>query len=331
MRITFFGTQKFERALYTEANQRHQHQLQFLEEHLTPEKKFIIPNTDVACCFVNDKIDRAVIDAMVEKQVKLIALRSAGFNNVDCQYALDHNIKVCRVPAYSPFAVAEYAVAMILSLNRKVHRAYNRVKESDFSLHGLMGFDLNGTTVGVIGTGKIGVIFAKIMLGFGCKVIAYDPEPDNSCVHMGVEYRTLDQLFSEAAIISLHCPLTPATRHIIDEAAIAKMQPGVMIINTGRGLLIDSKAAIAGLKSKQIGHLGLDVYEEEEKLFFEDHSDEIIDDDVFYRLLTFPNVLITGHQAFFTRQAVNNIVNTTLENISHFERGHGTVHHVGEQ
>lgn len=238
-----------------------------------------------------------------------------GFNNVDLEAAREFGMQVCRVPAYSPQAVAEHAVAMILTLNRKTHKAYNRVREQNFSLNGLLGFDMHGKTVGVLGTGNIGKAFCKIMIGFGCRVLAFDIQRDSELEKMNVEYLPLDQVFSKSDILSLHCPLNDTTRHIVNEQSIASMKKGVMLINTSRGALIDTKAAIGALKSKHIGYLGIDVYEQEEKIFFRDLSATIIEDDIIQRLMSFPNVLITAHQAFFTEEALQQIASTTLNNI----------------
>jgi D-lactate dehydrogenase len=257
----------------------------------------------------------------------LIALRSAGFNHVDLEAADALGLVVARVPAYSPHAVAEHALALVLALNRKIFRAYNRVREGNFSLEGLLGFDLHGKTVGVIGTGKIGLIFARTMRGLGCRVLAFDPYPSAEAEGV-VEYVSRAALYAESDVISLHCPLTPETHHLIDDDAIEAMKPGVMLVNTSRGQLVDTRAVIEGLKRGRIGHLALDVYEEEEDLFFQDLSDRVIRDDVFSRLLTFPNVLITGHQGFFTEEAVTNIAETTLANVTAFETGAGTLHRV---
>lgn len=328
MHVTFFSTQPFEPAIFEQVNQVHHHVINYLPYHLNEESIKAAPKTEVACCFVNDKINRVVIDGLKERGVKLIALRSAGYNHVDYAYALKNKIKVCRVPAYSPHAVAEHTVALILALNRKIPRARNRIQEGNFSLTGLMGFDLCGKTVGIIGTGKIGTVLAKIMTGFGCHILAYDIEQNIECVQLGVHYVSLSELLARSNIISLHCPLNPETKHIINEETLALMQPGVMLINTGRGKLIETKAVIDALKSKKLGYLGMDVYEEEDNLFFEDHSSEIINDDLFCRLQTFPNVLITGHQAFFTQEAVYNIARVTLENITNFETGKMPVYFV---
>jgi D-lactate dehydrogenase len=280
------------------------------------------------CAFVNDQLDAEVLNALHDGGTRLIALRSAGFNHVDLARAASLGMRVARVPAYSPYAVAEHAVALILTLNRKLHRAYARVREGNFSLDGLLGFEVHGSTVGIIGTGKIGVAFARIMSGFGCRLLAHDPYPNAECEKLGVEYVELPTLFGASDIIALHAPLMPATVHLIDEAALGQMKDGVMLVNTSRGALVDTRAVIDALKSGRLGGLGLDVYEEEEELFFEDFSDQVITDDVFARLLTFPNVVITGHQGFFTTSALQNIADTTVANITAFETGEGEIHEV---
>ncbi|KTD75137.1 2-hydroxyacid dehydrogenase [Legionella waltersii] len=328
MKISFLSTQQFEQPIFDQANTTHHHQINYLNFHLTPESVNALEASDVVCCFVNDFINSEVINALSQKGVKLIALRSAGYNHVDIEYAKKKGIKVCRVPAYSPQSVAEHTIALILCLNRKIHQAHNRVREGNFSLHGLMGFNLFQKTVGIIGTGKIGTAVARILNGFGCKLLGYDPQPSEECKKLGLEYVDITELLKSSDIISLHCPLNDQTRYIINEQTIALMKKGVMLINTGRGKLINTKSAINALKIKQLGYLGIDVYEEEEPLFFEDHSEEIINDDVFCRLLTFPNVLITGHQGFFTQEAVLHIAQTTLENITNFESNKGTVYLV---
>ncbi len=320
MKILFFSTQQFEPDIFDQINQDHQHQITYFNYHLNEESLNAVPQADVACCFVNDKINRVVIDGLHKRGIQLIALRSAGYNHVDCAYAQEKGIRVCRVPAYSPHAVAEHAVALILSLNRKIPRAHNRVKEGDFSLTGLMGFDLYQKTVGIIGTGQIGCVLANILKGFGCNILAYDIVKNKNCIKLGVQYVSLTELLASSRIISLHCPLNQETQYIINEKTLAQMQDGAMLINTGRGKLIDTKAVINALKSKKLGYLGIDVYEEEDNLFFEDRSSDIINDDIFCRLQTFPNVLITGHQGFFTQEAVHNIAQITLENISNFEK-----------
>lgn len=273
----------------------------------------------VISAFVNDRIDRNVLEKLKKNGTEMIAMRSAGFNNVDIKAAKEFGISITRVPAYSPNAVAEHTVALILALNRKVHKAYNRVREGNFSLDGLMGFDLAGKTVGIIGTGKIGQNVARILKGFDTKIIAYDKYKNPEFEKYDAEYTDLDTLFEKSDIISLHCPLLPETYHIINKRAIGIMKEGVMIINTSRGELIDTLDVVEGLKNRKIGYLGLDVYEEEEDLFFKDMSDIVITDDVFSRLITFPNVIVTGHQAFFTENAIKNISEVTINSITEFE------------
>jgi D-lactate dehydrogenase len=276
---------------------------------------------NTVCLFVNDKADKQTIEQLASNGIKLIALRCAGFNNVDLEAALKNNIKIVRVPAYSPEAVAEHAVALILTLNRKTHKAYNRVRESNFSLENLIGFNLHGKTVGVIGTGKIGQAFCRIMLGFGCKIMAYDKFTSQEMIKAGVRYCTLDDVLGQSDIISLHCPLVPETQHLINKKAFSKMKKGAMLINTSRGAVIDTADAIEALKKGQLGYFGLDVYEQEEKLFFKDLSERIIADDMITRLISFPNVLITSHQGFFTKEALEQIAMITLKNIGDFEKG----------
>jgi D-lactate dehydrogenase len=326
MDVAVFSTKPYDRSFLDAANAG-RHDLTYFEPRLTPETVALADGYDAVCAFVNDRLNADVLDALADEGIRLIALRSAGFNHVDLQAADERGLTVARVPAYSPHAVAEHALALILTLNRKTNRAYNRVREGNFSLDGLMGFDLHGKTAGVVGTGKIGRIFARIMDGVGCRVLAFDPYPDSEA-EAYVDYVSRPTLFRESDIVSLHCPLTPETHHMVDQDAIATMKDGVMLINTSRGGLVDTRAVVEGLKNETIGHLGLDVYEEEENLFFEDLSDRVIQDDVFMRLLTFPNVLITGHQAFFTEEALENIAATTLENITAFETGEGTLHEV---
>jgi D-lactate dehydrogenase len=329
MRTAVFSTKPYDRRSFEVANRDHEHELVFFEHRLTRETSRLAKGFPAVCAFVNDHLGREVISDLAGGGTRLVALRAAGFNNVDLDAAMREGIMVARVPAYSPHAVAEHTVGLILTLNRKFHRAYNRVREGNFSLDGLLGFDLRDRVVGVVGTGRIGAAFARIMQGFGCGLFLHDPRPDESLQRLGARYVELETLFRSCDIISLHCPLTPETHHLVDAAALRFMQPGVMLINTGRGALIDTAAVISALKSGKIGHLGLDVYEEEEKLFFEDLSREVIQDDVFARLLTFPNVLITAHQAFFTSEALQAIAQTTLRNISAFETGRGDIHTVG--
>lgn len=327
MRIAVFSAKPYDRTFLTQANAAERHSLSFFDARLTVDTAPLAQGFDGVCAFVNDCLDAAVLQQLHDNGTTLVTLRSAGFNHVDLAAAERLGITIVRVPAYSPHAVAEHAVALVLSLNRMTYRAYNRVRDGNFSLDGLLGFDLYGKTVGVIGTGHIGLIFADIMQGFGCRIVASDPFP-NPDAKPFIEYVPLATLFSSADIISLHCPLTPETDHLIDSDAIAQMKQGVMLINTGRGRVVDTQAVIAGLKSGKIGRLGLDVYEEEEQLFFEDLSHGVIDDDQFMRLTTFHNVLITGHQAFFTTEALTNIAEITLANIDAFESGNGTMHRV---
>lgn len=315
MKITFFSTQPYDKTFFNRYKDEYGFELEYFDTHLGPHIVNVIDKTDAVCAFVNDKVNAEVIKVLAEKGVKIIAMRCAGFNNVDVESAEKYNIRVCRVPAYSPEAVAEHALAMILTLNRKTHKAYNRVREQNFSLNGLLGFNLHQKTVGVIGTGNIGKAFCRIMLGLGCKVIAHDVYEDKEMQEKGVVYETMDKLLQESDIVSLHCPLTEQTRHLINADAMSKMKKGVMLINTSRGKLVHTNDAINALKSGHIGYLGIDVYEQEEKLFFKDLSGSIIEDDTIQRLMSFPNVLVTAHQAFFTEEALTQIAVTTLQNV----------------
>jgi len=320
MQIAVFSTKPYDRRFLDAANAGSGHRLMYFEARLSVETCDLAAGADAVCAFVHDDGNADVLASLSAKGIRLIVLRSAGFNNVDLAVARRLGITVARVPAYSPHAVAEHALALILALNRKTHRAYNRVREGNFALDGLLGFDLVDKAVGVVGTGKIGEVMCRILNGLGCRVVAYDPQPNPACLDMGVTYVPLDELFASSDIITLHCPLTPATRHLIGGDALQRVKRGVMLINTSRGAVIDTQAVVHGLKEGVIGYLGLDVYEEEADLFFEDLSNRFIDDDVFARLLTFPNVLITGHQAFFTKEALTNIAETTIANITSFER-----------
>ena len=319
MKVAVFSTQTHDQCTFEAVNESVKHELSFFKEHLHLNTAPLAAGFSAICCFVNDELTAPVLEVLATGGTKLIALRTAGYNHVDLIAAKRLGLTVVRVPAYSPYAVAEHAVGLILSLNRHIHRAYCRVREANFSLHGLLGFDLHGCTVGVIGMGKIGQAFARIMMGFGCHVLAYDPQVNVPLEN--VSYVTLDELYQQSKIISLHCPLTKATLHLINKKNLAKMPKGVMLINTSRGAVIETQAAIDALKTGQLGYLGLDVYEEEEHLFFEDLSETIISDDCFARLQTFPNVLITGHQGFFTREALHNIAETTLNNIRQYAQG----------
>ena len=328
MKVAVFSTKSYDRTFLEAANVGGQHELVFFEPRLNLETSVLAAGFPAVCAFVNDCLDAKTLRAIAQNGVRLLALRSAGFNHVDLAAARELDLTLLRVPAYSPYAVAEHAVALILSLNRKIHRAYNRVREGNFALDGLLGFDLHGKTVGIVGTGRIGAITAKILHGFGCRLLGYDVSQNPDCVALGMEYMALGELFAASDIVSLHCPLIPETYHLIGAEAIGQMKPGMMLINTSRGQLIDTKAVTKGLKSGKIGYLGLDVYEQETDLFFEDLSNQVIQDDVFQRLLTFPNVLITGHQAFFTEEALKNIAETTIGNITDFEQGRTCPHKI---
>ena len=317
-KIAFFGAKPYDIASFDKVNEKYNYDIRYYKGHLNPNNVVLTQDTDVVCIFVNDTADAAVIDAMVDNGVKLLALRCAGFNNVDLK-AAKGKLPVVRVPAYSPYAVAEYSLALMLSLNRKIHRAYWRPRDGNFSLNGLMGFDMHGKTIGIIGTGKIAKILIRLLKGFGMRILAYDLYPDMKFAgEEGISYVSLDELYRESDIISLHCPLTDQTKYMIDKDSIDKMKEGVMIINTGRGQLINTNDLIEGLKEKKIAAAGLDVYEEEGEYFYEDKSDKIIDDDVLARLLSFNNVIVTSHQAFFTKEALHNIAETTLQNIEDF-------------
>ncbi|MEN8240039.1 MAG: 2-hydroxyacid dehydrogenase [Actinomycetota bacterium] len=321
MRIAVFSSKPHDERFLTAAAEESELELVFFEARLSRSTVALADGFDAVCAFVNDDLDAAVLLRLRDHGVGLVALRSAGFNNVDLEVAASLDLTVARVPAYSPQSVAEHTVALMLALDRKIHRAHARVREGNFALHGLLGFDIGARTVGIVGTGKIGVTVAGLLSGFGCRLVAYDVVENPDARALGVEYLSLEGLFREADVITLHAPLTPETHHMVDASAIAAMKTGVMLINTSRGALIDTGAVIESLKTGRIGHLGLDVYEEEGDLFFEDLSDMVIQDDVFSRLLTFPNVLITGHQAFFTEEALSAIAETTIENICAFQRG----------
>lgn len=322
MKVAVFSGRPHDRTFLEAANDG-RHTLTYFEARLCNDSASMAAQVDAVCAFVNDQLDRATLEMLARTGTRLVALRSTGFNNVDLKAAAELGISVARVPAYSPSAIAEHTVALILSLKRHVHRAYARVREGNFSLDGLLGFDMAGRTVGIVGTGRIGMVLARILSGFGCVVLANDPVPNMELTRLGGKYISLPDLLSTSDIVSLHCPLTQATRHLIDASAIARMKTGAMLINTSRGAVIDTRAVIDGLKSGKIGQLGLDVYEEEDGIFFDDHSEQLIQDDVFARLLTFPNVLITGHQAFFTADALKAIAETTIANITAFaETGH---------
>lgn len=320
MKITFFSTQPYDRTFFESATESTDIEfiwnLHSLNEHTADNV-----NSEVICIFVNDVCNAAVIELLSKQGVKLIALRCAGFNNVDLDAAAKHNISIVRVPAYSPYAVAEHTLALLLTVNRKTHKAYNRVREQNFSLDGLLGFDLHGKTIGVIGTGNIGQVFCNMMLGMGCKVLAFDLIANKKMEAAGVEYTHLIDLFERSDIISLHCPLNESTQHIINAQSLSMMKDGVVIINSSRGALIETKDAIKSLKTGKIGALAIDVYEQESTLFFRDLSSSIIADDTIQRLMSFPNVLVTAHQAFFTKEALTQIASITLNNIKAFKAG----------
>jgi D-lactate dehydrogenase len=324
MKVAVFSTEPYDRQFLDAANAAAQgnHELVYFDTLLEPKTAPLADSFPAVCVFVNDDVGSETLKILAAQGTKLIALRCTGFNNVDLSRAAELGIKVVRVTVYSPYSVAEFAVGMIQLLNRKLHRAYNRVRDDNFALNGLMGFDLHGCTVGVIGTGKIGLIFAQIVHGFGCHLLGYDLYPNPKFEAMGeARYVDLPELLGNSDIISLHCPLTPENHHLINAETIAQMKPGMMLINTSRGKLIDTKAAIQGIKSGQIGYLGIDVYEEEDTLFFRDLSDTVIQDDTFQLLQSFPNVVVTAHQAFFTRNAISQIASTTIASITDFEQG----------
>ena len=319
--IAFFDTKPYDSASFDSHNKDFDFDIHYYEAQLNKDNAILAKGAEIVCAFVNATINAEVIDILAENGVKLIALRCAGFNNVDL-CAAKGKIKVVRVPAYSPYAVAEHTLALMLTLNRKTHKAYSRTRDGNFALHGLMGFDMHEKTAGIIGTGKIAKILIKTLRAMGMYVLAYDIYPDfNFAKETSIKYTSLDEIYRKSDIISLHCPLTKETEHLINHNSIAKMKEGVMIINTGRGKLIDTDALIKGLKSKKIGFAGLDVYEEESEYFYEDKSDFVMDDDMLARLLSFNNVIVTSHQAFFTKEALSNIAQTTLENIKDFVEG----------
>ncbi len=320
MKVTFFSSKSYDESFFSTENEAGSHELVFHEFKLTPASAPLAAGSSAVCAFVNDHLDRETVEILHAGGTKYIAMRCAGFNNVDLSAIKEFGMKVVRVPAYSPYAVAEHTMGLLLALNRRLYRAYNRVREGNFSLQGLVGFDVHGLTVGIIGTGTIGEKVVRLFNGFGCKVLCYDVFENDAVKALGAEYVPLDTLFAQSDIVSLHCPLLESTHHIINADSIAQMKPGVTLLNTSRGALIDTSAVIEGLKSGHVANLGIDVYEEEDNLFFEDQSGEVMQDDVFARLLTFPNVLITGHQAFFTSNALTQIARTTLQNLLELEQ-----------
>ncbi len=329
MRLAVFDTHRFDREALEASNARYGHTLVFFEPRLTAQTARLAQGFPAVCSFVNDKVDAPALEVLHAGGTRLVALRSAGYNHVDLRAAERLGIQVVRVPEYSPYAVAEHAVALVLALNRRIHQAYARVRDWNFSLDGLVGFDLHGKTVGLVGTGRIGRAAAHIFHGFGCRLLCFDMKPDEALEReLGARYVSLETLYREADILSLHVPLTPDTHHLVDARALEQMKRGVMLINTGRGALIDSKALIDALKRGHVGAAGLDVYEEEEGIFFQDLSGQVLQDDVLARLLTFHNVLVTSHQAFLTREALGNIADTTLGSVQAFERGEPLEHAV---
>ena len=318
MNLAVFSTKPYDKEYFEKFKNEYDIKISYYEASLKPNTAKLTKDFDAVCVFVNDVLNKKTIETIAKKGVRLIALRCAGFNNVDLNACKENNIKVVRVPAYSPEAVAEHAMALILTLNRKTHKAYNRVREGNFSLTNLIGFNLYKKVVGVVGTGKIGAAFCRIAKGFGCEVLAYDINKNEELEKNGVKYVSLDELFNKSDVISLHCPLNEKTKHIIDKSSIEKMKKGVLLVNTSRGALVNTKDVITGLKSRKIAFLGIDVYEQEENLFFKDLSESIIKDDLLLRLNSFPNVLITSHQAFFTKEAMTEITTTTLNNIQEF-------------
>ena len=319
MKVSLFSSKSYDESFFSAENESVGHELVFYDFKLTPASAPLAAGSKAVCAFVNDRLDRETLEVLHAGGTEYVAMRCAGFNNVDLAAVKALGMKVVRVPAYSPYAVAEHTMGLLLALNRRLYRSYNRVREGNFSLQGLVGFDIHGLTVGIIGTGTIGEKVVRLFNGFGCKVLCYDVYENETVKGLGAEYVPLEQLFAESDIISLHCPLLESTHHMIDAAALEQMKPGVTLLNTSRGALIDTSAVIEGLKSGQIGNLGIDVYEEEDNLFFEDQSGQVMQDDVFARLLTFPNVLITGHQAFFTSNALTQIARVTLKNLSELD------------
>lgn len=321
MKVAVFSARRYDKTMLAEANTHAGHELRFLEDRLTAGTALLARGCEAVCVFVNDNVDAAVLEILASQGTHLVATRSTGYNHIDAQAAEQLGIAVVRVTDYSPHSVAEFAVGLLLAVNRKIARASTRTRDGNFDLDGLMGFDLHGKTVGVIGTGKIGLIFARIMAGFGCTVLGYDRYPSPAFEAQGGRYVGLDDLFQGSDVVSLHCPLTPDTHHIVDATSLARVKRGCILVNTSRGGLVDTECAIAALKTGQLGGLAIDVYEQEASLFFQDLSSTIITDDVIQRLVSFPNVIVTGHQAFFTVEAIGQIMRTTVESISDFEQG----------
>lgn len=331
MKIAFYSSKSYDEEFFKKTNEDFNYELDFFETRLDSHTVQLADGYDAICAFVNDKINADTLKAMKQKDIRLLVLRCAGFNNVDLEAADENDVTVMRVPAYSPAAVAEHALALILTLNRKTHKAYNRVREGNFSLERLTGFNISGTTIGVVGTGAIGKAFIKLLRGFGNTVKAHDPYPDDELNEQGIEYVSLEELLEQSDIISLHCPLTPDTHRMINKETLKHVKKEAMLVNTSRGKLIDTEAVIHSLRNKQLGSLAIDVYAEEEKLFFKDLSEMIIEDDTISRLMTLPNVLITAHQAFLTREALMQIAKTTLQNVTDFENGRTNENQVSSE
>ena len=321
MKIAVFSARPYDREFMSAANAKAAHQLCFFDAALELETCALAAGHEAVCIFVNDTADAGVLEALAAGGTRLLALRCSGFNNIDLKAAARLGLKVVRVVAYSPYSVAEHAVALLLTINRKIHRAYNRTRDSNFELDGLMGFDLHGKTVAVVGTGRIGRVFSKIMCGFGCEVLGHDKYPSAEFEVLGARYADLAEICAKADIISLHCPLTPETHHIVNADMLSRLKRGALLINTSRGGLVETEAVVEALKSGQLGGLALDVYEQEADLFYRDWSSTVVSDDVFERLLSFPNVIVTGHQAFFTREAITTICQTTIDSLSEFAAG----------
>ena len=321
MKIAVFSARPYDREFMSAANAKAAHQLCFFDAALELETCALAAGHEAVCIFVNDTADVGVLEALAAGGTRLVALRCSGFNNIDLKAAARLGLKVVRVVAYSPYSVAEHAVALLLTINRKIHRAYNRTRDSNFELDGLMGFDLHGKTVAVVGTGRIGRVFSKIMCGFGCEVLGHDKYPSAEFEVLGARYADLAEICAKADIISLHCPLTPETHHIVNADMLSRLKRGALLINTSRGGLVETEAVVEALKSGQLGGLALDVYEQEADLFYRDWSSTVVSDDVFERLLSFPNVIVTGHQAFFTREAITTICQTTIDSLSEFAAG----------
>ena len=328
MKTAVFSTRRYDKSLLTQANSEAGHELVFLQDRLTHDTAALAAGCAAVCVFVNDNVDAEVLALLAAQGTRLVATRSTGYNHVDAAAAARLGIEVVRVTDYSPHSVAEFAVGLLLAVNRKIARASVRTRDGNFELDGLMGFDLHGKTVGVVGTGKIGTIFARIMRGFGCTVLGHDPQPNPVFNAIGGRYVAAQELMAQSDVVSLHCPLTEHTRHIVNAQTLAGAKRGAILVNTSRGALVDTEAAIQALKTAQLGGLAIDVYEQEASLFFQDLSSTIITDDVIQRLVSFPNVIVTGHQAFFTQEAIGQIMQTTIASISAFERGEALVNRI---